>query len=241
MKLLVETLLDLVYPPPANCIVCGEMLEEDERDVCRRCFKAIEYIKEPVCRKCGKPLHHTKFLQYCYDCVTMEHCFTQGASVGVFDGILKQLIFHFKFKGKKRLAGLLSGLLIEKLETLNWPAFGCVVPVPLSRKRLSQRGFNQALLLAGPVAKALNCKLVGGNLIKVKGTRLQRELSRGERLKNLKGSFRVKNPKQFKAKRILLVDDIFTTGATVDECSRVLLESGVWEVFVLTLASGKGF
>jgi len=241
MKLLIETLLDLVYPPPAHCVVCGGMLEEGERDVCHRCFRTIEYIEEPVCRKCGKPLLHTQFPQYCYDCVTMEHCFTRGASVGVFDGTLKQLIFNFKFKGKKRLAGLLSGLLIEKLETLNWPAVECVVPVPLSRKRLSQRGFNQVHLLAKPVAKALNCKLVADNLVKVKNTRLQRELSRGERLKNLKDSFRVKNPKQFKAKRILLVDDIFTTGATVDECSRVLLESGAREVYVLTLASGKGF
>lgn len=241
MKFIIETILDWVYPPHLNCLVCEKPLKPGERDVCGRCIKDIEYISDPCCVKCGKPLYGNPGVKLCHDCNTVEHVFTQAASVGIFEGTLKQMLFHFKFKGKTRLAGVLGELMSQKLKALAWPEFDAVIPVPLSSKRFAQRGYNQSQLLAAQVATRHGIRLAANRLVKTRDTRIQRKLNREERMRNLKDTFCVKNSSQLKQKRVLLIDDIYTTGATVNECSRVLIENYVKEVYVLTAASGKGF
>lgn len=114
-----------------------------------------------------------------------------------------------------------------------------IVPVPLHRSRKAERGYNQAELLAKYLSSKLGIPLNSRNLIRTKATKIQNKLSRHEREQNLKDAFIIRQSNVFKDKRILLVDDIFTTGATVNECSRILMECGVKEVYVITIATGR--
>lgn len=156
--------------------------------------------------------------------------FTQAVSYGIYDGILARAIHHFKFDPLRRLYKPLAALLTE----CDLPDSDAVVPVPLSVKGLRKRGFNQALLLAAHLAKKRNIRLVMDGLIKVRETAPQVGLPARERKKNLKGAFRADS--QISGMRLLLVDDVMTTGATASECAEQLIKAGAKDVHVLTLA-----
>jgi ComF family protein len=148
-----------------------------------------------------------------------------------------EAVSRFKFGGVARLAGPLGTLLVEHVD----PAFpfsdlDLVVPVPLHPRRLRERGFNQSLLLARQVSKRQSIPLDFTSLQRVRQTAPQTRLSGPERRKNVRGAFRVTAPESVAGRRVLLVDDVFTTGATIQECTESLLEAGAKEVCVLTLA-----
>jgi ComF family protein len=151
-------------------------------------------------------------------------------SFGLYDGALSSAIHIFKFQKIKRLAKPLGRLLLE----FDLSGIDAIIPVPLSTKGLRERGFNQSLLLAKVVADSKKIPLVMDGLYKEKETRPQLGLSAKERAANLKGAFRAKG--DFKGKKLLLVDDVMTTGATARECSKQLLKAGAETVVVLTLA-----
>jgi len=161
----------------------------------------------------------------------------EARSVGVYEGVLRTAIKKLKFKSKKKLARPLAFLLVEYLN--NWApseTIDYIVSVPLSKKRLRSRGFNQVDLLADVVSGELNIPFASDLLLRTKETKPQFELKREERFKNLKGAFEVSNTGNVKGKNILLLDDILTTGSTVSECAKVLKEAGASKICVLTLA-----
>jgi ComF family protein len=149
---------------------------------------------------------------------------------GLYEGVLKEAISRFKFYGLRRLSRPLGGL----LPNLPIPASDAIVPVPLTAKGLRQRGFNQSLLIARVVSKKTGTPLNIDTLLKIRETPPQVGLSASERHKNLAGAFGVKG--DLKGKRILLVDDVVTTGATAAACSKALLKAGAQEVVVLAIA-----
>jgi ComF family protein len=149
---------------------------------------------------------------------------------GLYEGVLKEAISRFKFYGLRRLSRPLGGL----LPNLPIPEADAIVPVPLTAKGLRQRGFNQSLLIARVVSKKTGIPLNIDTLFKIKETPPQVGLSASERHKNLAGAFEVKG--DLKGKRILLVDDVVTTGATAAACSKALLKAGAQEINVLTIA-----
>ena len=144
-----------------------------------------------------------------------------------------------KYRGVRTLVDPLGDLMIEHLRSNgNLPEFNLILPVPLHRAKLRQREFNQAAGLARRIGKYFEIPVSTDNLQQIRSTKSQTKLTKAQRIANVKGAFRVKRADELNGKSVLLIDDVFTTGATVDECSKVLLAAGVKEVFVMTLARG---
>lgn len=155
-------------------------------------------------------------------------------SFGIYDGALAEAINLYKFHGIKRLYRPLGKLLLE----FDLTSFDTVLPVPLSHRGIRDRGFNQSLLLAKAISSRVKIPLISDRLIKIRETPPQIGLNAKERTANLKGAFRVDG--KFTGFRLLLIDDVMTTGATANECSKQLLKAGAVDVTVLTLARASG-
>jgi ComF family protein len=172
----------------------------------------------------------SEYTTVCGQCLAKKPPFSKVFFYGMYEGVLAEAINRLKFHGLRRLSRPLGRLLLN----LELPAVDAVLAVPLSTKGLRERGFNQSLLIAKVVSANLRVPLLMDALFKRKETSPQIGLSRKERLANLKNAFAVAG--DVKDLRLLLVDDVMTTGATVSECSRVLLKAGAREVIVLALA-----
>ena len=223
MQPYVEALADLFYPQ--WCIAC----EERASDVlCRACFDALPRIGDPNCARCGLPT--TNETPVCERCKNVDFGFESARSPLRYEGAGKEIVHALKYRGYTRLVEKLAApLLSEALRGTN--PFAAVVPVPLPRSRLRKRGFNQAALLAHGLARRINAG-VSDTLQVVRSTRDQVELSAAERRANVAGAFvaRARTPG-----RLLLVDDVLTTGATLSACANTLLRAGATEVHAATL------
>lgn len=230
MTSLFGQLLDLIFPP--RCAICKK---KGQKMLCDDCLSKVTYIKPPICRICGKPRDKYFAGDLCEDCCKKGMPFTTARSVVLYDGVMKEAIHKFKFEGKKALSPILGRFLIEHLNRSEIPIkkIDTVIPLPLSKKRERQRGYNQTELLAKEISARYPIKMDSRSLKKVKDITPQFELSRKERLLNIKGAF---SCSPLTGKNVLLIDDIFTTGATVREASRVLKAAGAASVYVLTLA-----
>jgi ComF family protein len=159
-------------------------------------------------------------------------------SVSVYEGTLRTALHRFKFKKRKKLTRPLGILMVKYLSHnpgIEMKKVDVIIPVPLHRKRLRQRGFNQAELLARVISKYFEKPVVSA-LERVKNTRAQFDLPREERFKNIAGAFKVSDPKAVFNRRVLLLDDIYTTGSTIAECARALRIAGARRVEILTLS-----
>ena len=223
-------LLDLVYPP--KCLICDEM---QPNYLCTDCLKQIQFIEGRICRSCGAPLQEEK---WCTECDGVEYCFDSARSVGVYDGVLKEAIHQFKYSGHRVLAPVLGELLVNHLrkDTACLRRVNCIVPVPIHSSRLRQRGFNQSELLAEELSREFALPLVRKALVRARATRPQVNLPTDKRHDNVQNAFRVARTDAIEGRNILLIDDVFTTGSTVDSAARSLREAGAREVHILTLA-----
>lgn len=225
---LIVRLTDLFFP--ASCPVCGKKSDRlNESPFCSGCWSLISRYSGPLCRVCSLPLP-SDYALVCGFCLKDKPPFSRAITFGVYEGVLAKAIHQLKFCGQKRLAQPLGDLLL----TLDVPAVDGIVPVPLHRKNLRRRGFNQSLLLARILSRKLGVPLLMDILTKTRLTQPQVGLSAKERVKNIRNAFAVKGT--VNTPRILLVDDVMTTGATVSECSKQLKNAGAKEVIVLTLA-----
>src|ERR671914_2480195 len=215
-------LADMFYPE--RCVGC----ERRSSDVlCRTCFDALPRVGSPVCGRCGLPTAFATFV--CEECKNVDFGFQSARAPLKYDGVGKQVVHALKYRGYKRVVGRLAAPLM--LQVLGEVRFAAVVPVPLHRSRLRKRGFNQAELLARGVAAGMNAP-VSDTLRVVRKTRDQVELSAAGRRSNVEGAYAVRGGARGK---ILLVDDVFTTGATASSCAETLLEAGADEVHAVTL------
>lgn len=222
----VDVLSDLFYPQ--RCVGCDRRASDV---LCRSCFETLPFVGHPFCGRCGAP---TAFEVYgCGECRDRDFGFEGARAPLRYEGVGKELVHALKYKGYLRvvekvmaplMAGALSGYSSDG-------RFDAVVPVPLHRSRLARRGFNQAELMAGGVAKRISAPVLD-KLRVVRRTRDQVELSAGERRANVAGAYASRGPV---AGRVLLLDDVFTTGATLSECAGVLRRAGAGEVHALTL------
>ena len=237
---IVKSFLDIIYPQCSGCLVCGRKITNRTSDLaglCLSCYESLPYIKQPVCRKCGKPLADIKDL-YCLDCRNTARCFIQAAAPFEYDSIIKTLIHKFKYDGQVFISEGMSDFMVQTIIDNKWK-FDVIIPVPLYYERELMRGYNQSLLLAECIGKKLGCKVIDKNLLRIKNTPTQTKLGRSDRLKNLQDAFKVTQPDVLKGKIVLLVDDVYTTGTTSQQCTQVLLKNGVKEVYIITLATGK--
>lgn len=170
----------------------------------------------------------------CGYCRLNPPMFDQVLSIGEFEGPLREAIHMFKYRPCISLGPHLGAWMASRLRIASDMDY--VMPVPLHRSRLRFRGFNQSLLLAYHISESSGINLSYDNLVRIRATRPQVELSGEERIKNIKGAFGLRRPADAADKRILLIDDVFTTGATLNECATVLKAAGAAYVSALTLA-----
>jgi len=222
---------------PEKCAFCRTLLltrGEEIPVLCLACEKEIQWMVPPHCPRCGRPFPKGSTSHLCSDCLKQKLFFDWGRAVVLYQGVLAEAIRRFKYHGDISLAGPL-GLFWNRMN-LEDLSFEAILPVPLHPARLRERGFNQALLLGKILAKIHNKKVLPKALRRIRNTIPQVQLDHSERERNVRGAFAVREKQEILDKRLLLVDDVFTTGATVNECARVLKKSGAKEVFILTLA-----
>ena len=213
---------------------------------CQECLKALTVISEPLCTCCGMIFKQTQNDNHlCGDCIIQPKKFRMARAAMVYDQQSMAIIHRFKYAGKTQLAKPFGVLLLNTyLRYWQREAIDLILPVPLHRQKFRYRGFNQSYLMVdgwktmtalNPLTAPRTC-LRTDVLIRCKATASQTRLDRQQRLKNIKGAFKVQLPDTVHDRRILVVDDVYTTGATVDECARSLLKAGAAQVDVLTLA-----
>jgi ComF family protein len=237
-----EGLLNFIFP--LDCKMCEKPIRESKGySICEDCFKTIELIERPYCIKCGKPLIPSVFFKQnreilCLDCKRKKYSFEFSRSTGIYDKVLKKCIHLFKYYGEKKLAKPLGKLMVDYLVKNDEfkKRIDLIIPVPLHKNDLRKRGFNQSILLGRVVGNYFSISVGEKVLIKKKLTPFQANLSKKEREKNILRAFLVEKPKEIKGKNILILDDVFTTGATVEECTKELMKARAKNIFVLTLA-----
>ena len=237
MKLKSMSMLSIFFPP--RCPVCDEVLLPGKW-ICEPCGKKIKVIAEPVCKKCGKPLTDER-REYCGDCIRKNHFYTQGKAVFAYDGAIRNSMYRFKYSNKREYAAFYAKVAAEEYGTwLKRKGVETIVPVPMYFWKRKLRGYNQAEVFAKALGKELHmpveCKMVK----RIRNTVPQKKLNGEQRIHNVKNAF------QFAAdivkyKQIVLVDDIYTTGSTIDALAAVLLSAGVKKIYYICISIGEGY
>jgi len=231
-----STLIQFLLPPQCPC--CEKILEENQQGFCSNCLSEIRWIEPPFCSICGVPFISGEGENHpCGGCLTHRRYFTMARALGAYQGSLQEAIHRWKYEGKTYLTSFFAKWMAEGLNRYWEPdSFDFLIPVPLHRQRLRERGFNQVLLLAKEISFQTGIPYRKTILQKKKPTIPQVTLSGLERERGLRGAFHVIGKQGLAGKSVLLVDDVYTTGATVNECSKVLRRGGAKRVDVLTLA-----
>ena len=231
-----STLFQFFLPPQCPC--CEKFLEEGQQGFCSNCLSEIRWIEPPFCSICGIPFISKEIENHpCGACTTHRKYFTMARALGAYEGSLQEAIHRWKYEGKTHLTPFFVEWMVEGLKDY-WgqDSLDLLIPVPLHPQRLRERGFNQALLLVKELSRRTRIPYRKTILQKKKVTLPQVHLTGAEREKGLKGAFQVIGKKELEGKSVLLIDDVYTTGATVNECSKVLRRGGAKRVDVLTLA-----
>lgn len=231
-----KNFVNLFYP--LHCAGCRKPLDPlNDSGACSFCEAKIQPNPEPYCMKCGRPMPVSGDI--CDECRKSDFYFSMARSACLYEGILKELIHLFKYRGKITLSKIFSRRMAELLKSNAYIIDGIdlVTSVPMHRKQVMDRDFNHANVLAARIAKKAGIRFAD-TLEKHRATRRQNELSREERLSNLAEAFRVRKDASLGGLRLLLVDDVMTTGSTCSVCAKALLDAGCAEVRCLTLARG---
>ena len=232
IKQIINAVVDELYPQQFKFVFCASEVFENA-SICSACKHALPLNSGKVCLRCGTPMH--TLAKYCYHCKELPFAFKSARSPFVYDGVVRDAIRQLKYQNAKYVALPLAQ---QMANCYLAEGFDCdlVISVPLHSKREKERGYNQAQLLAAPLAQALGLPLVSDVLIRRHETPSQTLLNRKERERNLKSAFKANKKSKVLGKTVLLVDDVFTTGATMDSCSEVLVKAGAKQVFCLTVA-----
>lgn len=232
--------LDVLFPTPERCLLCGRAVP-DGQSICAICQAEMAHAIGPRCQRCGRPLRgyppgHSPASE-CSLCQSKSWVFTAARSFGPYEGTLRLAVHRLKFRGQQQLGRALGELLYRAVDPDWWAASDALVPVPLHPDRLLQRGFNQAEVVADQLALLVG-RPVQRLLQRTVATNPQVGLSQRQRQLNVRNAFAIVpgQHRKLRGRRLLLVDDVLTTGSTVDACARVLYQSGAAEVRVATLA-----
>lgn len=231
-----RTAADLLFP--RRCPVCGGVAMPKGRLICPACLKQLSFVSSPACMKCGKEIG-SRDQEYCADCIRRKKSFTRGFALLNYDSRAAVSMAAVKYHNKREYLDFYARAAALRFEKqFRQAGIQVIVPVPVHASRLKTRGFNQAAVLAERLSTELEIPWEE-LLIRVKKTDPQKSLGSAERLKNLRGAFEAEQ-KAGKWERVLLVDDIYTTGSTAEICSRALLKTGVKQVFVFAVCIGHG-
>ena len=231
-----RSLIRILYP--ANCILCKTSLLLDELHLCLLCQQKIQPLPKPLCLKCARPIPPFDAYTTCSSCRAERPHYDRGFALVEYDEPTKLIFHQIKFEKKPWLFEIYGGLLHPSFLPLRFNDYEMIIPVPLDGSREQKRGFNQALMIAKMVKRVdpLYEVPIQKLIKKTKKTTPQSQLRRNQRLTNLNNAFKLNQPQEISGKNILLIDDIFTTGSTINECARLLKENGAGRVDFFTLA-----
>ena len=236
MNGLLSQIIKIFLPP--RCIKCGAILSDDD-GLCPKCFQELNFITAPYCYKCGHPFEQAASSKkmLCASCAKKSKTpFRLNRSALYYDDISKDLILALKFMDKTENAKTLAKWLSMAGYDIWQEGVDVLVPVPLHYKRLIKRRYNQSALLVKELSKITGIKADYTSLVKHKSTKPQVQFSGHERVKNVRGAFSVKHIEKIKGKRVVLIDDVMTTGSTLKECALALKKAGAKSVDTLTVA-----
>lgn len=228
-----RAMLDLLFPP--RCPACREILvAADSEPLCRGCRETLVELPAARCLRCGEP----EAVPSCPRCAQQPPGFERADSAFLFGGALTEVVHRFKYEDRPHYAGPLARLALPAArEHLAWATV--VAPIPLHRSRMRARGYDQALLLARALARAGDRRLLPRVVRRVRDTPPQVGRDREARARNVEGAFAVGAAVEAKGQRVLLVDDVLTTGATAGAAAQALLDAGVQAVRVFTVARAE--
>lgn len=231
-------LLDLFFPP--LCHVCREFIPRaGDLFICADCIDKIPFLVTPLCTVCGAPFATEKGSDHTCGACLINDPFHICRSAAILGGPVQDLIHRFKYGGRVHLAHPLGLLTASALSAFcAEAALDVIVPVPLHRKRLRQRGYNQSQLIGSVLGRKLRLPQEVGNLRRLRWTEPQTTLDAKDRVSNVQGAFGVRDAARIKGRRILLVDDVLTTGSTMRACVEALCDAEVAAVFAVTVARG---
>ena len=233
-------ILSFLFVKEYTCIVCDRELPKTSRyRICNHCYVTrLEPIGESACLKCGKMFFSEE--QYCLDCQNHEKSFDRAIAPLAYSGAAASLVMNLKFHGKKHLADAMARFMTDKILETGIVA-DVVLPVPLHPQRKKERGFNQSELLAKEIAYALHLPLDTTSAVRVKDTLVSSKLQGGRRAReeNMKDAFSVSDKNAIKDKIVLVVDDVLTTGSTMNELSSALKKAGAKKVYGITFATTR--
>lgn len=227
--------VDAIFPP--RCFLCADIISQ-KGHVCVSCWRELQFITAPQCGCCGHPFEYAVGEDaLCGACIQDEPAYDKARAVLSYDDASRKLVTRFKFSDMTHSGHTLASWMIRAGEQCTRDA-DVIVPVPLHRMRLVKRRYNQAAILARYIARQTELPLLVDGLKRLKHTTPQSGLSRRQRKLNVKGAFAVPSSRlqQIEKKRILLIDDVMTTGATLEACAKALKKAGAAQVRVLTLA-----
>lgn len=234
MKNPFSTLINIILPP--RCINCGTLLSE-KNGLCSECFNNIHFISEPLCNRCGCPLPTAQIGQkmLCAECLQKKKpLITMKRAAFIYDDSSKKLILDFKFYDKTSSAEAIAQIMHGAGRDIWSLTPNVLIPVPLHRLRLLKRRYNQSALLAHHLSKLTGIPTDCTSLIRQENTIPQVLLNQQQRMHNLKHAFAVKNPQKIAGKSVVLIDDVSTTGSTLEECARTLKKAGAAKIYALT-------
>ena len=235
----VECAIELVYP--RNCPFCSTALAEQERGViCAACLSTVRRIEPPFCQQCALPFAGAVTDAFvCGYCQDLRFAFTRAVCGCRAEGIVRESIHRFKYNREMYLGPHLAEWLIEAArQWIDWQTVDAIVPVPLHPRKKREREFNQSEYLSTALSRHFDRPALVGHLRRVRDTVTQTALDAEQRARNLRNAFAARQPDVFSGKRLVLVDDVFTTGATLNSCARILRRVGARSVIALTVARG---
>ena len=228
-----DRVLNVLYPK--CCPMCHRILKKSSLLICRECAEKIIPVSGSRCFLCGKPVREDQ--EYCAGCSGRQRSFDQGKGIFFYDERMKASILRYKYDGRRQYGDFYAKAMYiyAQKEIVTWKP-DVIVPVPLYPRKKRMRGFNQAEDLAVKLSRYTNIPADTEMLKKVKDTKSQKKINEKERRKNLKGAFKASC--RVKGKKILVVDDVYTTGSTMDEAAASLKEAGAEKVYFLTVCTG---
>jgi ComF family protein len=236
---LFSELINIIYPP--KCSICLNFLDDGEtkiRGICDECYSSFPALTHPFCSVCGVPFgSKVEEDHQCEKCIRQRPLYDELRAPYLYEESIMEAIHLIKYSGKSYLVKSIGPLLASFAK--DWVTVTkdmLMIPVPLHKKRLKQRGFNQSALLVKSVSRILDIEADYFTLIRIKHTETQTGLNLEERRRNVKGAFEVSGNKNLTGKTVILVDDVATTGNTINECARILKKAGCEKVFGLVLA-----
>ena len=234
IKLVGEGVAQLLFP--RHCPVCDRIVIPWGEKICLDCLKRLKLLESPWCMQCGKKLAAPG--EYCRDCGPGKHSYIRGRSLYEYGSAAKS-IYRFKYGGRQEYAAFFGEQIVEYLgDFLRAARPEGLVPIPLHPRRRAGRGYNQAELLAREIGARTGVPVYADWLLRVKNTIPLKQLSPKERQNNLKKAFKIAG-NDVKLKTVVIVDDIYTTGATIDEAAKVLKQAGVERIYFVALASAE--